>query len=486
MTHRSLMIVGAALLCGALLSGCKLEPANPAPISPSEYTAMGTGDRRRHPDHFIVQYNLTRVHNPELRTGEREASLALVRQIGGMDGDGMAVLASLLRDPKCPDGLKEKILSYLLASNHPDLAAYVVPLLGRMKDDSSVKPVVLAYLRDNPSSTMLSGLVRAWAGETDVAGSNEASYRRAVQQITGRPWDQALLEEVNREAFPAKGQALTVLQKRLGSPTLRQRLLNAEPRSQALRTLQAFIEELDYLPDTPGSLQAAEAIYTAHRSVMHDVAKLAAQWSGQGYTFNIHDFYLLSRLVRDPLRQRLTREKLVLQLGQSIKSRQKNGDSSKGSNFWQQVDTLSTPDLWCLYLLDEMLLRSRVQIRLRMMADGDLEDDKSAWGGLIFYRNGQAEAIIYPPLPDVAPDDQRYQVSARLRKDAREVLCRFVGHFAKIENAKRAGPTAEELADAKANNYDGLILTRLNKKSVGAHYYTPTGKVISLGTYLLK
>ena len=66
---------------------------------------------------------------------------------------------------------------------------------------------------------------------------------------------------------------------------------------------------------------------------------------------------------------------------------------------------------------------------------------------------------------------------------ARRALCRFVAHFEKVNNAERTGPTVEELLDAKTNNYYGLTFTTLDENRFSAHYFTPSGIVISLGKF---
>ncbi|KKL26971.1 hypothetical protein LCGC14_2389890, partial [marine sediment metagenome] len=231
------------------------------------------------------------------------------------------------------------------------------------------------------------------------------------------------------------------------------------------------------------------------RDMLSEAARLALNWSrNYKYQFNIRDFHLLSRLARDPLRSNLKRTQIVLEIGQALKTRKhvrrapttSTKPGAYDDNFWLQVDKLTMSDLWNLFLIDEMLSRPRVQVSLRLMADGDLDDTHSAWGGLVFYQNGQAEAILYPPDPEAGSNDMTYQATQRLITDERDSLCRFIGHFDKVQNKSRAGPSPEELADARAYNYCGLILTRVGKNSFCAHYYNPEGVVVSLGKFPLR
>jgi hypothetical protein len=228
--------------------------------------------------------------------------------------------------------------------------------------------------------------------------------------------------------------------------------------------------------------------------MLPDASRLSLDWTkSYGYNFDIRDFHLLSRLARDPLRNNLKRTQIVLEIGQAFKTRKHvkhtpavTGGADYKESFWLQVDKLTMADLWNLYLINEMLSRPLVQSSLRLMADGDLADAKSAWGGLVFYLNGQAEANLYPPDPDAGIDDRVYQPTKRLILDGRDSLCRFIGHFEQENNASRAGPTTEELADANVYDYYGLILTRVDRNTFCAHYYTPNGLVVSLGKFPLR
>ena len=81
---------------------------------------------------------------------------------------------------------------------------------------------------------------------------------------------------------------------------------------------------------------------------------------------------------------------------------------------------------------------------------------------------GRADDLIYVPA----------NLEARYAFDA---LCRFHCHFEKVGNVKRAGPTAEELRQAKEDNVYALVLTSISKDVFCAHYYSPNGVVVSMG-----
>jgi len=258
--------------------------------------------------------------------------------------------------------------------------------------------------------------------------------------------------------------------------------------------LDYFKHNFKYTPVTKEEITASELILKLRRDMLPDAAKLCLDWNKTfGYKFDIRDFHLLSRLARDPLiidKMRLIPPTDII----TILRRRKHIPHATANNlvsddkdtFTNQLKKLSRADLWNIYLLNEMLLRPRVRASLRLMADGDLADIHSAWGGLIFYQNGQAEAVLYPPDTQAGANDQMYQATRRLTTDGMDSLCRLTGHFDKIHNADRAGPSEEELAQAKSQNFYGLILTRLNRNSFCAHYYNPAGVVVSLGNFQLR
>ncbi len=492
MTNKTPVLCAVLVLAAVVvLVGCEDEKAGPAPINVAEYSRMGRADRLRYPPHHLVQYNLTRVLNDELTLDERTQSLALVAKIGTEDETVLDELATLLRDAKAPEKLKHQVLRYLLKQNYRDLAAYLIPLMKKLRSDSELRRLVLEYIKNHPNTQMLAGIVRTWAEETQTSGPGEQSYRDAIKQVSGRPWDVTLLDEINSTAFGARCEALEILRRRLPADTLRRKILAVKANTDTMAAIQTFLELFDYMPAITEEIITTTIVYKVRRDMLPDAAKLSVDWSkNYRYAFNIRDFHLLSRLARDPLRSNLKRTELVLDVGKAVKTRKhirpKPAKPGYRDNFWLQVEKLKMSDLWNLYLINEMLSRPRVQMSLRLMADGDLAERRSAWGGLLFYQNGQAEAILYPPDLEIAGSDLAYHPSRRLLTDGRDSLCRFIGHFEKIENTDRAGPTAEELNDAKIGNYYGLILTRLSKSSFCAHYYNPDGTVVSLGTFPLR
>jgi len=123
---------------------------------------------------------------------------------------------------------------------------------------------------------------------------------------------------------------------------------------------------------------------------------------------------------------------------------------------------------------------------MSFLIKGDRQDASAAWGGLVFKNANKAEAFVYMNSAGKGKDDSVYFPTARYKKDAPRAMARYFCHFEKVDNTPRAGPSEAELADAKAHNYNGLILTTTGKNTFCGHYYNANGIVVSLGEFPVK
>lgn len=495
---RNLFLCAAAL--AAIAGGCA-PAAPPLPASISEYEKVQKTNPQAYSTHVILLHNMQRVLDVELPSGERVSSFGLVAVLGEEDPNVRKQVAAVLADPKAPLELQQAVLAFLLKKDYPDLASYVVAAMPNLSRSTALHDSVLEWLTKHPTPEVQAEVVKLWAAEPSASGPNESRYRLILQQITGMTWDEALLEELNTPAFPASGSAIGVLTMRLGLPLLRKSLLEMTARTDDASAIQAFLTKFDYVPAGEVEHAAVMQAWRTHRDQIDGAAKLAATWREDfGYKFNIRDFHLISQLAADPVQKALRRSQLIADLQQTFSGRQHapwkapRGATTSDDRLWTQADKLSMADLWNLYLLDDLLSRPQRQVNIRVMALRDREDKSGAWGGLIFYRSGQAEATQYPsdpaaqddlsfvPLPTGKRGDGTYDFALEQRSS----LCRFICHFERPDNAGRAGPTADELREAKAGNYCGLILTSLGEDTFCAHYFNPQGIVISVGVFPLR
>jgi hypothetical protein len=487
MIRNTLLLLG---MTGAVcICGCPDAPPSP-PHSMLQYQELRQTHPDAYPPYVVVQINLQRVLDDRLSEAERAESLNVVTRLGAENPEALSELAGVLSQEHLPEQLQRAVLTFLLKKDFPVLAGAVVKALPDIKPGSGMRDAILDWLSRHGDMEVLSEVVKQWAQEPSVSGPNEARFRQIVERISGKAWDEALLTGLNAEGAFARGSALDVLGRRIATPALRKRIGALRPNSEAVRILHEMIQRFDYLPTTRAELVACAAAYKTQRQLLRESASLFARWQADyGYRFNIRDFHLLGRITQDPLRDRLGRTHLRLQLSESTLERKHPptrpvaGAAATTDRYEEQVNHLSMSDLWRLYLLSEMLSRERVQIALRIMAERDREDTTRPWGGLVFYENGRAEAKLYPAR---SGDDAVYAPTDRALIDGRDALCVFHAHFEKADNTGRTGPDAAELRRAAAGNTNALVLTSLSDDEFCAHFYTPTGWVVSLGIFPLR
>lgn len=482
--------VAAAVMLAAMclsLSGCP-EPFPGPPTSRAEHSRMQRANPQAYPAYTIVLHNIRRVFDRDLPTQERMESLRLAMDLGEGEPELRARLVAVLSAPDAPMEMRREVLDFLLAKDYADLAEHVVPMLSRLRPGDKLLDSILDWLVKHPQPDVLAEVVKLWAKEESIIGPREKRFRSLVEQMTGRPWDQALLEALNTPSFSARGSTLEILAARTTAAALQQNILGMQPQTEAVTVLRAYLNDFSYLPADAQELVASVWVYKARHHLLGDAAKLASTWrQSAGYHFNIRDFHLLSQLGLDPVQTDYRRTDLLLKVGKDIKGRphvqRRRGSQTHDDELWANIKDLQVPDAWNLYLLNSMLMQARVQQALRIMAERDLQDRAAAWGGLVFLRGSRPQAMLYPADKAARADDLTYVPTDRAQIECRDALCMFRAHFEKVLNTDRAGPTDEELADAKRCNYYGLVLARLNQRTFCAHYYNPRGIVVSLGVF---
>ncbi|MFP3937899.1 MAG: hypothetical protein ACLFVW_06120 [Phycisphaerae bacterium] len=484
---RVLLAILTTATAGVLSCG---QPPPAPPSSPAEHAQMGVAGRLSYPKRMVVLHNVQRVLDDELPDEKRIDSLRLLDKLDVKDRDVNEHLAALLADNHTPESVRRAVLEYLLERDYPGLARFVVGAFSNPDSESRLREPILDWLTRHPTPEVLSEVVKIWAREP-ADGEGERRFRQVVERITGKNWRDALLGALGARDFSARGSAFEVMRARMDKQALSRLILSLQPNSDAVRALQIFLRRFEYLPEDRESLLTVATHAARRTDRIEAAARLCRQWRREhDYRFRLRDFHLLSELSRDPLRGDLPRTQLVLEVGRGINSREhisytgrrSDPDDEYADNFWVQADSISVADLWRLHLLNEMFYRPRIRLALRRMARLDRTDQLRAWGGLVFYENGQAEAKLYPGKESPATP-WRFVPSEEMLTDARDSLCRFHAHFDQVENRARVGPDSEELRQARKDKYDALVLTSLDKERFCAHYYTAEGRVVSLGTF---
>ncbi len=485
--------------------------APPPPKSLAEYKIMRTQDPHAYSRRTILLTNLQRALDHERLVQDRVDSLRLVMHLGSNDQSVKNQLRPLLTESNCPYELRRSaavflnIPGYAIADVRPQSMSTPIPTpnpkaaqqpaavssntgdVTEVQADPGQREAKLQQMGYNPTPAKLNELVRMWAAEPATTSADEPRYRMIAEEISGMTWQQALVEAMNSHGDFPRGLALEILVRRMPQDSLRRRLFRLEPNTTGIAALQSFAESLDYLPTTRESYRAVERLFFTRLEMIGNAAGVTSQWRrNYGYRFDVRDFHLTSRLSRDPLRIMRKRTQLILDVGRSLNARthvkaaitRVPRNRVRTDSFPLQVESLSPSDLWNIYLLDEMLSRPRMRRALRVMSTRNQADAGSSRDGLIFYRQDQIEAMLYPATTT--------GVNAQLVRDGYDSLCRFTTHFEKLNNAENAGPSLRELRQARAGNYYGVILTSINELAFSAHYYNPKGQVVSLGKFPFK
>ena len=480
MRYMAKLCVSIAAAAWLLACGCQVHPGHP-PQSLGELRRWQEGGGQEFTRRTIVLHNAKRVLLEELPADKRVESLRVVEKLGATEGQTFAALAGGLSQPSTPQSVRLAVLAYLAKQGYPGLAEHVVAALPHA-DDPKLRSSILAWLEENPSPNVLAEIVKLWAADASPNEQDELRYRRVVARISGRKWEDALLTALNGEDTFPRGSTIEVLAARLTEDRLRERIAALRPQTQAVRSMQHFLQTFGYLPRTRKELRATVVAHARGAGRLTAAAALANRWQQRyGYRFNVRDIHLLGHLASDPLRNLLLRRQLKLELSQIIAARRRNtpagllGRTSKFRggvlvDFDSQVEILSMVDLWNLALVNEMMSRLRYRMALKIVIRRDREDVQTQWGGLISYEQGKAEAKLYRPGEKTG--DDAYVPSQRFHNDAIDCMCFFVAHFARGYR-DAAGPTKEELAFSKKQNLYGLAMTSLGGNRVNATYFNP-------------
>jgi hypothetical protein len=472
-----------------LAAGCD-SALGPIPRSVAQYDLMQKSRPGEYPDVVILMHNVLRAGDKDLPPAARVDAIQLVNKIAPNDPRSRGEALEILADPSTPVDLRAATLEIVLTKEEPAWAGPLVVLLPRLKSDDPIRAKITAWMARHPGPLVMTEIIKAWAA-LPIGDPSETQFMEMVRTAGGQPWETSLLETMNSPDFQAAPWAMQILAARASRASLGERIGSLSAQAPATKALQAFWNKFHYLPATTGDFQVMEAIWTAHADSLDSAAKTFEQWKGQGYEVDIRDFHLLDQLAKDPTRQPMTRGQLFQALRQDMRSVEHiqfhpdGGATPKAvsDDLESNVDRLTMADLWTMHLLHELLIRPRIQMAMCMVQVKDRADTHSAWGGLVFYREGGADAVLYQAPPDSPENDLVYAVSSKALADGRESMCRFIAHFEKEKNSSRAGPTAQELRAAKEDNISGVIFTSISAEMFCAHYCTPSGVVVSLGCY---
>ena len=152
---------------------------------------------------------------------------------------------------------------------------------------------------------------------------------------------------------------------------------------------------------------------------------------------------------------------------------------------WQ--DELVWADLLVIHLFAEMLEERDIVDRWFAQADADLADRTTEYGGLIRLKppdDGSASRpgpVLYEPT--VRRHANAYYPPATLILDGYTALAHYHFHAQRHDNRRHAGPSEGDLrVIGDRQQYNGLVLTFIDRDRLNIDYYQQGGVVVDLGT----
>lgn len=161
-------------------------------------------------------------------------------------------------------------------------------------------------------------------------------------------------------------------------------------------------------------------------------------------------------------------------------------DADYPQRFEEWMDRLAWGDLLVIQWLAEAVQDPQVRAEFFAQADADHEDRSTEYGGVLLFsrmnilHSSQVVARLCKPL--VREHDLKYVAPPELVEALYTGLAHYHFHAQDYHNADHAGPGRGDLELAGRLNFNGLVLTFINRDRLNVDYYQAGGVVIDLGT----
>lgn len=144
------------------------------------------------------------------------------------------------------------------------------------------------------------------------------------------------------------------------------------------------------------------------------------------------------------------------------------------------VEALSFSDLATIDLLMDAMADRALVATLFEQADRDLADPTTEHGGVLAVEDGTFMAL--PFMSSFRSHDRKFYSSEALVQRMYTGLAHYHFHAQSYDNAAYAGPGAGDLGFVDRLRPNAVVLTFLDRDTLGVDYYQPGGVVIDLGT----
>lgn len=143
---------------------------------------------------------------------------------------------------------------------------------------------------------------------------------------------------------------------------------------------------------------------------------------------------------------------------------------------------LSWGDLMGMLAVDVALHDPEVMKRIFDQVEMDREDETTEYGGLLFVdSSGRFVAQLYPPRPQHRQGDDTFVASSDMVEQSVRALAMYHFHVMRERNSKFAGPSVEDLAQARAQGRLGVVITSINEDELNIDAFTDAPAAVDLG-----
>lgn len=152
------------------------------------------------------------------------------------------------------------------------------------------------------------------------------------------------------------------------------------------------------------------------------------------------------------------------------------------SELSEATAALSWGDLMGMLAVDVALHDPEVMKRIFEQVEMDRADETTEYGGLLFVDgSGRFVAQLYPPRPQHRKGDDQFVASSDLIEQSVHAIAMYHFHVMRERNSRFAGPSPEDLAQAKAQGRLGVVMTSINEDELNVDVYTDAPASVDLG-----
>ncbi|MFM7809174.1 MAG: hypothetical protein ACKPEA_14800, partial [Planctomycetota bacterium] len=267
---------------------------------------------------------------------------------------------------------------------------------------------------------------------------------------------------------------------------------SVKPDDALLGGLRRCAKELGTLPTTREEILWMQALLTTANAIFWDearqaVAKLPAQTRE---TLEIRELPIAVAAAR-------RKPELLQASAPELYARVEARRSANGSRIamaslegymtdhqetlYAQRGKLRWGDLAAMTLAMDLLEDTAVRKRLLELADRDLEDRSTEYGGLLSVkRDGSAELVEC--IPKVKGSDVRFEAPQAMFDQGYTGLFHFHLHAQSYDNERYAGPHIGDFSYADSTRANCLVFTFLKRRELNVDYYRHGPVVVDLGS----